>query len=149
VGLMMGASHRVVTDTTRFAMPEISIGLFPDVAGTWMLSRLPDGIGLFLALTGAQLGASGCQLLGLADFVVDAARSEDVLRSVRRAGCSTGRVHNDAVQSELLLKHRPKTPLASGPLQAQHASTREHCNSSDLHPVGRAIAASADHEDPW
>ena len=41
VGLMMGASHRVVTETTRFAMPEISIGLFPDVAGTWMLSRLP------------------------------------------------------------------------------------------------------------
>ncbi|NGM88421.1 enoyl-CoA hydratase/isomerase family protein [Parapusillimonas sp. SGNA-6] len=149
VGLMMGASHRVVTDTTRFAMPEISIGLFPDVAGTWMLSRLPDGIGLFLALTGAQLGASDCQLLGLSDFVVDAARWDDVLASVRTAGWSTGRVHNDAVLRELLLKHRPKTPLASGPLQAHHALIREHCNSSDLHAVGRAIAAWADHEDPW
>jgi enoyl-CoA hydratase/carnithine racemase len=146
---MMGASHRVVTETTRFAMPEISIGLFPDVAGTWMLSRLPDGIGLFMALTGAQLGASDCQLLGLSDFVVDAARWDDVLASVRTARWSTGRVHNDAVLRDLLLKHRPETPLASGPLQAHHALIREHCNSSDLHAVGRAIAAWANHEDPW
>src|SRR5690606_4707416 len=69
VGLMMGASHRVVTDTTRWAMPEINIGLFPDVGGTWMLARLPGGIGRFIALTAAQLGASDCLALGLADYV--------------------------------------------------------------------------------
>ncbi|MEI6839543.1 MAG: enoyl-CoA hydratase/isomerase family protein, partial [Alcaligenaceae bacterium] len=56
MGLMIGASHRVVTDTSRLAMPEISIGLFPDVGGTWMLNRLPGKTGLFLGLTGAQIG---------------------------------------------------------------------------------------------
>src|SRR5690606_29627114 len=72
VGLMMGGSHRVVTDTTRFAMPEISIGLFPDVGGTWMLARLPGGVGTFLAMTGAQLGAVDCMAFGLADYSVRA-----------------------------------------------------------------------------
>src|SRR3546814_14729592 len=42
VGLMMGGSHRVVTTSTRFAMPEISKGLFPDVSGPLIL-RSEDG----------------------------------------------------------------------------------------------------------
>lgn len=93
VGLMMGASHRVVTETTRFAMPEISIGLFPDVAGTWMLSRLPDGIGLFMALTGAQLGASDCQLLGLSDLSSNPTAGTICWMPARRPpGRATGRM---------------------------------------------------------
>jgi enoyl-CoA hydratase/carnithine racemase len=149
VGLMMGASHRVVTETTRFAMPEISIGLFPDVAGTWMLSRLPDGIGLFMALTGAQLGASDCQLLGLSDYVVESSRWDDLLASSKTAAWSGDRTHDDEVLRELLLARRPATPMAPGPLQTHHALIRECCNRSDLDAIGRGIAAWADHEDPW
>src|SRR3546814_11177489 len=48
VGLMMGASHRVVSETTRISMPEISIGLFPAVGGRWLLYRLPVRTHLFL-----------------------------------------------------------------------------------------------------
>ena len=55
LGLMAGASHRVVTETTRIAMPEISIGLFPDVGGSWLLPRMPGRSGLFLGLTGARV----------------------------------------------------------------------------------------------
>jgi enoyl-CoA hydratase/carnithine racemase len=68
MGLMMGASHRVVTETSRLAMPEISIGLFPDVGGTWMLNRLPGKTGLFLGLTGAQIGAADALFAGMADY---------------------------------------------------------------------------------
>src|SRR6202012_4958221 len=55
VGLMAGASHRVVTQTSRIAMPEITIGLYPDVGGSWFLRRMPGLIGLFVALTGVSL----------------------------------------------------------------------------------------------
>ncbi len=58
VGLLAGASHRVVTETTRFAMPEITIGLFPDVGGSYFLNRMPGRSGLFLGLTGAHCNAS-------------------------------------------------------------------------------------------
>src|SRR5690554_8007964 len=41
LGLFIGASHRVGTETLKLAWPEVRIGLFPDVAGSWYLSRLP------------------------------------------------------------------------------------------------------------
>lgn len=71
MGLMAGASHRVVTETSRLAMPEISIGLFPDVGGSWLLARAPGRSGIFLGLTGAQLGASDAIFAGMADHVVN------------------------------------------------------------------------------
>ena len=67
IGLMMGASHRVVSEASRLAMPEVSIGLFPDVGGSWLLNRMPGRIGMFLALTGAQLNTADA-FAGLADF---------------------------------------------------------------------------------
>ncbi len=67
LGLMAGASHRVVTAETRLAMPEVTIGLYPDVGGSWFLNRMPGRTGLFLALTGAQIKAGDTLYLGLAD----------------------------------------------------------------------------------
>src|SRR6218665_970439 len=74
IGLMAGASHRVVTPRSRLAMPEITLGLYPDVGGSWFLPRLPGRTGLFLALTGAPLNAADALWAGLADH---AARAED------------------------------------------------------------------------
>ena len=67
LGLMAGASHRVVTETSRIAMPEISIGLYPDVGGTYFLNRMPDGCGLFLGLSGASINAIDAMYVHLAD----------------------------------------------------------------------------------
>jgi enoyl-CoA hydratase/carnithine racemase len=70
LGLMAGASHRVTTETTRIAMPEISIGLFPDVGASWFLQKMPGRCGLFLGLTGAPLNARDALYCGLADNVL-------------------------------------------------------------------------------
>ncbi|WP_374526975.1 enoyl-CoA hydratase/isomerase family protein [Novosphingobium sp.] len=66
VGISQPARFHVATENTRLAMPETGIGLFPDVGGGWYLSRLPGGIGQFLALTGARLDGSECFWAGLA-----------------------------------------------------------------------------------
>ena len=71
IGLMSGASHRVVTETTLMAMPEITIGLFPDVGGSYFLNQMPGATGLFLALTGLRLNAGDALFVGLADFFVE------------------------------------------------------------------------------
>ncbi|NVD72392.1 enoyl-CoA hydratase/isomerase family protein [Duganella sp. BJB1802] len=68
LGLLAGAGHRVVTPTTRIAMPEITIGLFPDVGGSWFLPRMPGRSGLFLGLTGASLNAHDALFTGLGDY---------------------------------------------------------------------------------
>lgn len=70
LGLFIGASHRVGTETLKLAWPEIRIGLFPDVAGSYYLSRLPFPLGHWMALTGSQMNAIDCKKAGLINYCV-------------------------------------------------------------------------------
>jgi enoyl-CoA hydratase len=70
VGISRPCRYRIVTDRTLLAMPETSIGLFPDVGGGWHLSRLLGRLPQFLALTGARLDGAECFALGLATHYV-------------------------------------------------------------------------------
>lgn len=66
VGISLHGSHRVSSDTYALAMPEVGIGLFPDVGMTYALPRLPGRTGSYLALTGARIGAGDALAVGLA-----------------------------------------------------------------------------------
>ena len=70
MGLSQGAGLRIVGDRTRMAMPETAIGLFPDVGGTYFLSRVPGEVGTYLGLVGATIGAADAVWAGLADLNV-------------------------------------------------------------------------------
>lgn len=70
LGMMVGGSHRVVTENSRIAMPETSIGLYPDVGGSYFLNRMPSNCGLFLGLTGASINAADAKYCHLADYFV-------------------------------------------------------------------------------
>jgi len=70
VGIGLPARHRVATERTVFAMPEATIGLFPDVGGGWYLSRLPGRLGQYLALTAARLDGADMKAIGLATHYV-------------------------------------------------------------------------------
>lgn len=70
MGLMAACSHRIVTERTRFAMPEVTIGLFPDASGSWFLQRMPAKTGLFLGLTGAQCQGRDALLVNLAEYAI-------------------------------------------------------------------------------
>jgi enoyl-CoA hydratase len=76
VGISRPARYRIGTERTVFAMPETGIGLFPDVGGSWYLARMPDHIGLWLALTGARLRAADCELTGVITDYVESGRLE-------------------------------------------------------------------------
>jgi enoyl-CoA hydratase len=70
VGVAVHGSVRVVTDTTKMAMPEVGIGLIPDVGGTLLLSRTPGLLGLHCALTGAPFNGADAIAMGFADHFV-------------------------------------------------------------------------------
>ena len=70
VGLSAHARHRVVTDRTKLAMPEVGLGFFPDVGGTWLLSRSPGEIGTYFGLTGQTMNGPDAIHAGFADAVV-------------------------------------------------------------------------------
>jgi len=89
VGIALPCRYRVATENTRFAMPETTIGLFPDVGGGWYLSRLEGRVGQFLALTGARLDGAECKALGLATHYV---ASADLPALVERIIAAPGRI---------------------------------------------------------
>ena len=83
LGLFIGASHRVVTPSALLAMPEVKIGLYPDVGATWFLNQLPAGIGLFLGLTGADVNASDALDLTMADHLIVDDKREHLIKQLK------------------------------------------------------------------
>lgn len=70
VGISAHASHRVVTERSAVAMPEVGIGFAPDVGGTWLLSHAPGEVGTHMALTAGSVGPADAIEAGLADVHV-------------------------------------------------------------------------------
>ncbi len=78
VGITQYGTHRVAGEGYRFGMPETAIGLFPDVGAAWVLSRLPDAIGMYLGLTGRSIGRADAYALGLLTHCIPAQRFEEL-----------------------------------------------------------------------
>ena len=74
VGLSAHSAHRVVTEKTKLAMPEVGLGFFPDVGGTWLLSHSPGEIGTYFGLTGQTMNGPDAIHAGFADAVVPSAK---------------------------------------------------------------------------
>lgn len=84
MGLMQGASHRIVTEGSKLAMPEITIGLYPDVAAGWFLNRAPGRTGLFLGLTGARINGRDAVFTGLADRFIRHDLKPEVIETLKQ-----------------------------------------------------------------
>lgn len=69
LGLGMHGATRVATADLAMAMPEVGIGLWPDVGMLFEFSRLPGEIGTWLALTGLTIDANTALAAGLVDQV--------------------------------------------------------------------------------
>jgi enoyl-CoA hydratase len=82
VGVSAHGSVRVVTDTTKMAMPEVGIGFIPDVGGTYLLSRTPGRLGHHAALTGAPFDGADAIAMGFADHYVPHERLADFTSTV-------------------------------------------------------------------
>jgi enoyl-CoA hydratase len=90
VGVSAHASLRVVTSNASVGMPEVTIGMVPDVGATWLLSHAPGELGTHLALTGISIGAADAIACGLADVHVpdsalDSLRAAPDAQSLQRA----------------------------------------------------------------
>lgn len=89
VGLSAHASHRIVTDGTRVAMPECAIGLIPDVGGSLLLAKAPGHIGEYLGLTGHRMGPEDAIFCGFADHFVSAENWDSAKQALLASGDPT------------------------------------------------------------
>jgi enoyl-CoA hydratase len=110
-GISVHGSHRVAGDKFLFAMPEVGIGFFPDVGGTWVLPRMPDEIGTWCAITGDRLKADDAVVSGIATHRV---------RSERFADLTDALCGNVSVDATLAAFAEPGT---DGPIAARRAMT--------------------------
>lgn len=148
MGIMNGCSHRIVTQTTHMAMPEVTIGLYPDVAGSWFLNRMPGRTGLFLGLTGSPIYAADALFLGLADRFIDATKQPELINKLKSAqwGSDSHKIVT-AILREMEQTSEAVYPTDS-PIQDHYQFIQE---ITDIDSVAEIVAAMAEIEsdDPW
>ena len=82
MGIFQGADVRFVTEHSNLAMPEVRIGFVPDCGGSWFLNRVPNGLGICLAMSGTTVGAEDGCWLNLADWLLPRTEKTEVFDAV-------------------------------------------------------------------
>jgi enoyl-CoA hydratase/carnithine racemase len=129
IGLAAACSHRVVTENSMYAMPEVTIGLYPDVGASWFFNRMPKNVGLFLGLTGSRINASDAIFSKLADFFVLNEYKDEVLANLSTLSW-TENTHNDVQNvidrsSELSVDEAPVSNIRENYDEIQYLL--QHC----------------------
>jgi enoyl-CoA hydratase len=136
VGVSAHGAHCIAGEGFTFAMPEVGIGFFPDVGATYLLSRLANRTGLYMAITGARAGAADALALGLAQTMVASAEI-----------AALGAALEESAPIEVILS-RFALPAPASPLAAQ-TGLIEACFAGDspagiITALGEAARAGSD-----
>ena len=114
MGLVQGADLRVVTERSRLAMPETAIGYFPDVGGSYFLSRIPGELGTYLGVTGVQIRAADALYCGLADWYIDSAKLDDLNQKLDHLHWHDSPLKDlQSLLAKLAVQQLPDAPLAA------------------------------------
>jgi enoyl-CoA hydratase/carnithine racemase len=101
IGLFAGASHKVVTEKTLLAMPEVTIGLYPDVGASWFLNKVSNNTGLFLGITGAIFNAVDALNIGLANVAIKSSVKSEVISSLSNVQWQTNHENYELLDKAL------------------------------------------------
>jgi len=119
IGLSAHASHRVVTERSMLAMPETTIGLIPDVGGTWLLAKSPGETGVYLGLTGARMSAADALYARFADAMVPSDKLAELVARLVEPGPTPGEairaLATDPGPSALVARRAEIETLYAGP----------------------------------
>lgn len=132
VGLSAHGAHRIVTDKTKMAMPEVGLGFFPDVGGTWLLSRAPGGIGTYFALTGQTMTGADAVYAGAADVLIASSDWPSLRDALTNAPL---RATSDDVRAIM-------AQYAAADIQAPVAAHRAQIDRAFAHDTMEAIVAA-------
>jgi enoyl-CoA hydratase/carnithine racemase len=127
---------RIVTERTRMAMPEVNIGLFPDVGGSYFLARTRHRIGLYLALTGEAIGATDALAGGLADLFVPSAQMPVLLQLLD----TTHTADVAAAVRSFAASFAAEAAREPGPLLAHAAAIEDHFGHRSVAAIMQSLA---------
>ncbi len=148
IGIMNGASCRIVTERTVLAMPEIAIGLFPDVGASYFLTRLPAGVGMFLALTGARFNGRDAVALGMADGIVSSQKKPEVLGGLSRLSWQADAKRNRTLLRDYLASCNEAGVSDDSELRERVDAMRQLAMQTSMEAIDGALR-SFDGADRW
>jgi len=150
LGVMAGCSHRVVTERTRIAMPEVTIALFPDVGGSWFLNHMPGSAGVFLALTGASINAADAIYTGIADRFIASEHKDTVVRQLLAQSWQADSLANHSLVRHVLRPFAEQSIGAwpAGQVEPHMATINALCDGDSVHDIIDNITSQST-EDPW
>ena len=148
MGLMSGGSHRVVTEKSRLAMPEINIGLFPDVGGTWFLNHAPGRTGLFLGLTGANINAADALFVGLADRYIEHQHQEKAIGQLCAADWQDDKHDAHGIVSKVLREFEDLDSLPKSAVRTHYDLIQSLTDGDNLAEIAEKILALKT-DDKW
>ena len=131
VGVGCHASHRVVGDTSRIAMPECGIGLVPDVGGSLLLARAPGRVGEYLGTTAGRMDAADAIYAGFADYYIPEAHWPVLIDELEATG-------------DWQAIDRAANPLPEGRLAAERDRIDSHFGGETLRDILNALSHSGD-----
>lgn len=149
MGLMAGASHRVVTAQTRMAMPEVAIGLYPDVGGSYMLSRAPGKVGAFLAVTGVSIHAADALFAGLADVALAHESKDEVIKCIQQARWQGERSSDDLQLDHMLQAFSIVSSLPDSAVKQHLDLINQVMSSKHVPDMAHDMQNLLSHPDPW
>ena len=131
------AALRVVTEHSKMAMPEVGIGLFPDVGGSYFLSRTPGQIGTYLGLTGDTIGAADTLYAGLADTFLPSAQLAALESTVQAAPDAR------AAALGFALAYADQAPTSGGRLAQERTSIDRHFGHHSVPAIMDSLASDS------
>lgn len=148
MGLLQGASHRIVTETSLLSMPETAIGFFPDVGASWFLNRVSHGLGPLMGISGAHLSGSDALFLNLADMLLPSELFARIKDALTQAYWMDTDEANHGVVGYTLAQMSAATPGDSDVLNHLQTLTALRDAPSLYHRV-EGLKALSDHSSPW
>ncbi|GHA03966.1 enoyl-CoA hydratase/isomerase family protein [Oceanisphaera arctica] len=149
LGLFSGSSQRIVTETSRLAMPEVTIALYPDVGGSWFINHFPPGLGEFIALTGCAINGNDAHWLGLGNRAIAVNKRGELLPALLAVTeWSKPEAAVNAVLRQLEVDSVEAFSDLPSPLRSHQPQIRSLLDKDSLADKVAAILG-AECEDPW
>ena len=152
VGLMLGCKYRLSNERTRFAMPEIGVGLFPDVGFTHFIDKLPKGVGLYMMLTATQLNAADTQMIGLTNNYISITAKDIFEKEITQLDWSDDILKNIEILDLFIDHFKEKSLSKKGfpepQLESRLQLVQTLTNENTLEEVTKNILTNSS-EDKW
>lgn len=146
VGISIGCKYRIVTEKTKWSMPEMNIGFFPDVGASYFFNQMPGCIGRYLALTADIITAADVLYIGAADRYMASERWPDFEKALRELNWSKG---SEEAQLARLLDDFTQSVLPDSRLAELQYKIDQHFSFDHIDDIIHSLNGAAAEGDEW